>query len=242
MLFGQVAGGSHDARGDLHHIDLSKASLEGLFGIHQSRRGEAARPPSGREGGARLGVGQPAGHGAVGRIPQRAGVLRALLRNHQLHEGRGLEVDDHLRCSLTSSETGPLLFTRRCSRSVLLGCSARVTTPAEISRSSGSRDDTLVRRAIGLPRSVTTTPSPLCATSSQCRSSSRSLRTPTSIWYTSTVAGGTLYNTFASIGRNRLAIPYGAFHKGCLLYTSDAADDLLCVDLGGRRIIKKKKK
>src|SRR5680860_717115 len=29
--------------------------------------------------------------------------------------------------------------------------------------------------------------------------------------------------------------------KICLLYTSDAADDLLCVDLGGRRIIKKKK-
>src|SRR5450756_1980261 len=31
-----------------------------------------------------------------------------------------------------------------------------------------------------------------------------------------------------------------ASHR-CLLYTSDAADDLLCVDLGGRRIIKKKK-
>ena len=32
------------------------------------------------------------------------------------------------------------------------------------------------------------------------------------------------------------------FHSyPCLLYTSDAADDLLCVDLGGRRIIKKKK-
>src|SRR5450756_2240554 len=29
--------------------------------------------------------------------------------------------------------------------------------------------------------------------------------------------------------------------KSCLLYTSDAADDLLCVDLGGRRIIKKNK-
>ena len=27
----------------------------------------------------------------------------------------------------------------------------------------------------------------------------------------------------------------------CLLYTSDAADDSLRVDLGGRRIIKKKK-
>src|SRR5680860_230677 len=38
----------------------------------------------------------------------------------------------------------------------------------------------------------------------------------------------------------------GLMYKGysiqpysCLLYTSDAADDLLCVDLGGRRIIKK---
>ncbi|GAB5861923.1 hypothetical protein JMUB7552_27530 [Staphylococcus aureus] len=28
--------------------------------------------------------------------------------------------------------------------------------------------------------------------------------------------------------------------SGCLLYTSDAADDSLRVDLGGRRIIKKK--
>ena len=32
-----------------------------------------------------------------------------------------------------------------------------------------------------------------------------------------------------------------ALIDGCLLYTSDAADDLLCVDLGGRRIIKKNK-
>src|SRR5428012_17545 len=28
--------------------------------------------------------------------------------------------------------------------------------------------------------------------------------------------------------------------QACLLYTSDAADDLRCVDLGGRRLIKKK--
>ena len=27
--------------------------------------------------------------------------------------------------------------------------------------------------------------------------------------------------------------------NSCLLYTSDAADDMQCVDLGGRRIIKK---
>src|SRR5450756_593110 len=33
-------------------------------------------------------------------------------------------------------------------------------------------------------------------------------------------------------GRYSILLPLG-----CLLYTSDAADDLLCVDLGGRRII-----
>eukprot|EP00831_Metopus_contortus_P038801 TRINITY_DN30450_c0_g1_i3.p3 TRINITY_DN30450_c0_g1~~TRINITY_DN30450_c0_g1_i3.p3 ORF type:complete len:111 (-),score=43.08 TRINITY_DN30450_c0_g1_i3:8-340(-) len=37
------------------------------------------------------------------------------------------------------------------------------------------------------------------------------------------------------IGRN------GERISGCLLYTSDAADDTPCVDLGGRRSIKKKK-
>eukprot|EP00657_Telonema_sp_P-1_P001683 TRINITY_DN1433_c0_g1_i1.p1 TRINITY_DN1433_c0_g1~~TRINITY_DN1433_c0_g1_i1.p1 ORF type:complete len:215 (+),score=163.16 TRINITY_DN1433_c0_g1_i1:178-822(+) len=37
-----------------------------------------------------------------------------------------------------------------------------------------------------------------------------------------------------------LAAEEKAIENACLLYTSDAADDLLCVDLGGRRIIKKK--
>ena len=35
-------------------------------------------------------------------------------------------------------------------------------------------------------------------------------------------------------------LPNTADLSTCLLYTSDAADDLLCVDLGGRRIIQKK--
>ena len=43
------------------------------------------------------------------------------------------------------------------------------------------------------------------------------------------------WNTFGND-----SIPVG--YLACLLYTSDAADDLLCEDLGGRRIIKKKKK
>eukprot|EP00658_Telonema_sp_P-2_P072382 TRINITY_DN61521_c0_g1_i1.p1 TRINITY_DN61521_c0_g1~~TRINITY_DN61521_c0_g1_i1.p1 ORF type:complete len:125 (+),score=29.41 TRINITY_DN61521_c0_g1_i1:166-540(+) len=36
--------------------------------------------------------------------------------------------------------------------------------------------------------------------------------------------------------------PLGLSDGGCLLYTSDAADEEDSVDLGGRRIIKKKKK
>ena len=36
-------------------------------------------------------------------------------------------------------------------------------------------------------------------------------------------------------------LPSVIIASGCLLYTSDAADDLLCADLGGPRIIKKKK-
>ena len=41
------------------------------------------------------------------------------------------------------------------------------------------------------------------------------------------------------VGRNSYQV-YKAHRKDCLLYTSDAADDSLRVDLGGRRIIKKK--
>ena len=39
---------------------------------------------------------------------------------------------------------------------------------------------------------------------------------------------------------HQLNIAVDVLRITCLLYTSDAADDLLCVDLGGRRIIKKK--
>ena len=40
----------------------------------------------------------------------------------------------------------------------------------------------------------------------------------------------------------RMGIDVGGTHTNCLLYTSDAADEEDSVDLGGRRIIKKKKR
>ena len=49
------------------------------------------------------------------------------------------------------------------------------------------------------------------------------------------------YHLTSLVTVTRRLILQKARHYPCLLYTSDAADDLLCVDLGGRRIIKKKK-
>ncbi len=46
---------------------------------------------------------------------------------------------------------------------------------------------------------------------------------------------------YPKISMTEIEIMENEMHRHCLLYTSDAADDLLCVDLGGRRIIKKKK-
>src|SRR5450756_3231782 len=50
--------------------------------------------------------------------------------------------------------------------------------------------------------------------------------------------------TLEHLTLEKLFLDIGAASKddACLLYTSDAADDLLCVDLGGRRIIKKQKR
>src|SRR5659263_780257 len=76
------------------------------------------------------------------------------------------------------------------------------------------------------------------------RSASYSLVLP-SCWATSTVP---MLDDFASTPvKVRCSTPCSSASwktrsYTCLLYTSDAADDLLCVDLGGRRIIKKKKK
>ena len=39
--------------------------------------------------------------------------------------------------------------------------------------------------------------------------------------------------------RSRVLRPRPGRHPGCLLYTSDAADERSSVDLGGRRIIQK---
>src|SRR5680860_531398 len=66
--------------------------------------------------------------------------------------------------------------------------------------------------------------------------------TTRSFWFNSTETEQPYYtwmNAGIPAGED-LKLLYPGNHS-CLLYTSDAADDLLCVDLGGRRIIKKKK-
>ena len=52
----------------------------------------------------------------------------------------------------------------------------------------------------------------------------------------------TLGGVFTKLIERNTTIPVSKKQVfSCLLYTSDAADDLLCVDLGGRRFITKKK-
>ena len=52
--------------------------------------------------------------------------------------------------------------------------------------------------------------------------------------------GLTIKVVFGNNHGNHGTIPFDkGWIKICLLYTSDAADDMQCVDLGGRRIIKK---
>ena len=51
-----------------------------------------------------------------------------------------------------------------------------------------------------------------------------------------------VFNPYTGIRTNLLFFNKGAPTTACLLYTSDAADERSSVDLGGRRIIKKKNK
>ena len=61
-----------------------------------------------------------------------------------------------------------------------------------------------------------------------------------SAWGSAPYSWGEFTNTL-TVGDVFINAPPNSRVPVCLLYTSDAADDLLCVDLGGRRIITKTK-
>ena len=65
--------------------------------------------------------------------------------------------------------------------------------------------------------------------------------TPLKIWYQFIFEDKTKFDYSANESemKNQIQKINKTDVKGCLLYTSDAADDSLRVDLGGRRIIKK---
>src|SRR5674536_239070 len=65
------------------------------------------------------------------------------------------------------------------------------------------------------------------------------------VWLQYATTGGTTFNIGQTEYAGKAGHTIAQWHvndiKACLLYTSDAADEEDSVDLGGRRIIKKKK-
>ena len=61
----------------------------------------------------------------------------------------------------------------------------------------------------------------------------------TDVWNLYYSGNGTTWSFAAGFSYNLVVSGFGLY--ACLLYTSDAADERSSVDLGGRRIIKKKK-
>ena len=58
--------------------------------------------------------------------------------------------------------------------------------------------------------------------------------------YTQRIDAMKIKNIRSYLKKMALTKPYTIAYNTCLLYTSDAADERSSVDLGGRRIIKKK--
>src|SRR5450756_3238382 len=91
------------------------------------------------------------------------------------------------------------------------------------------------------------TTAPFLTSPGSANGSPSSCLTPSEMRSFSTSTSSTTALTMSPFLKLSITCSPGSFQSRsdrctCLLYTSDAADDLLCVDLGGRRIIKKKKK
>src|SRR5665811_1507194 len=113
--------------------------------------------------------------------------LTPLLFDDQLDQGAAVEIHDghggQRRCSLTSSDTGPLACARAAPRAA--GRSSRrglLSTPLVMSWLSSGAVSTASKRATGVPRSVTTTSSPERARSIHVDNSARKVLIATSIF------------------------------------------------------------
>lgn len=158
-LLRKVPGVLRETRVDADQEQLVLDRLEVLDGLGVIGCLEPAGAPSGREGGASLGVREDARSRRVPSFPKLGGELGAVLGDDQLDQRRGVEVEVQRRCSATRPETEPRALTRgRFGRRDVAGA---VTSPRRTSSWSASSPSTDDRRAIGRPRRVTTTSDPL---------------------------------------------------------------------------------
>jgi hypothetical protein len=169
-------------------MKLSPSPPELQDSIRMAARSEAPVTRSGSQRYASLRECDPTGRQAIRLVPQVMDFPRALLHQKELQEGRGIEIDDHSRCSLTSSDTLPLTGILRPSDAARLGSLGGCTRPMAISRSRGRLAVAGMSRATGRPRSVIRTSRPPFTTSSHRLSWFLKSRMPTSMCTSSPIS------------------------------------------------------
>jgi len=158
VALGQLAGDTGERLVDADDAQLLEQPLDAADGGAGGGRVEPAGPPGGRDGGARLRIGELPGGERRRALPDLRGDVGALLVDDELDERGGVEVGVQ-RSSSSSSETEPRARTRLRGSQRLVVVGSR-TRPRARRSASGSASATGTIRATGRPRIVTVTSAP----------------------------------------------------------------------------------
>jgi hypothetical protein len=158
VALGQLSRDARERLVDADDAQLLEQSLDATDRCSRAGRVEPAGAPGGRDGGARLRVGELPGGERRRALPDLRGDVGAVLVDDELDERGGVEVGVQ-RSSSSSSETEPRALTRLRGSQRLVVVGSR-TRPRARRSESGSASATGTIRATGRPRMVTVTSAP----------------------------------------------------------------------------------
>src|SRR5665811_2316110 len=198
-----------------------------------------------KQGGARFGyTGVRGYHPLVASLADTGELLHTRLRGGTAASGRGAATFVAETISRVRSAGARGTLTLRADSGFYAGAVVSACRRAEVAFSVTARKNTAIRKAIDAIPDDAWTPIPYWLDGGADVAET-----------TYTAFAGTRHEVTARLLVRRVRPTPGSQlghgcgvrqprdpHRPCLLYTSDAADDLTRVDLGGRRIIKKKKK